>query len=263
MAKPSISTESLRAWNGWLAALYAVEALIIVIFGVNKMAPIYMSYLTTDTIQSKITGHTVVAPAIHHLWDVRMQLLAASIVVVAALAHVLLATWYRPNYDMQLKDGINKIRWIEYALSGGLLVVFVALVVGMSDAGSVIVLFALTALAALCGYIMETHNPWRRSMQVKWSAAVAGAAAAIVAWLVVGMQALATQLYGNGNLPAYFYALYALVMLAFAGLAAILVARYKQVGKWADYYYSERSYMILGAVTKTLFAGLVLLGVLR
>jgi hypothetical protein len=263
MAKSSVSTESLRVWNSWLAAVYAVEAAIVVIFGTAKMVPVFISYLTTDSIQSKVTGHTVLASATHQLWDVRLSILVAAVLVAAAIAHVVLAMWYRPKYEAGLKDGVNKVRWIEFAISGGLMTVVLALLAGIYDLGSLALLFSLAAVAALCGLIMETHNPWRRVMQVKWVSFAVGGVAALLAWLVIGLYVLATNLYGSGSLSAYFYVLYALAFVALAGTAGLLLVRYKRNGRWADYYYCERSYMILGVVAKTLFAGLVLLGALR
>lgn len=42
-----------------------------------------------------------------------------------------------------------------------------------------------------------------------------------------------------------------------------MILQYKKVGKWADYLYGERVYIILSLVAKSLLAWLVLFGAMQ
>lgn len=42
-----------------------------------------------------------------------------------------------------------------------------------------------------------------------------------------------------------------------------MILQYKKVGKWQNYLYGERAYMILSLVAKTLLAWLVLFGAMQ
>ena len=42
-----------------------------------------------------------------------------------------------------------------------------------------------------------------------------------------------------------------------------MILQYKQIGKWKDYLYGERTYIVLSLVAKTLLAWQVFIGTLR
>ncbi len=42
-----------------------------------------------------------------------------------------------------------------------------------------------------------------------------------------------------------------------------MILQYRQIGKWKDYLYGERVYIILSLVAKTLLAWLVLFGAMQ
>jgi hypothetical protein len=52
-------------------------------------------------------------------------------------------------------------------------------------------------------------------------------------------------------------------VVAGAGFAAIMRLQYKQVGKWKDYVYTERAYMIMSLVAKVALAWQIFAGALR
>src|SRR5690242_1678781 len=89
------TTESLKKWNIWLAALHAVQAVAILLLGASKTFPVSASFLTTDSLQSTTTGSIVLAPATHHLFDINLGYLVATFFILSALAHASMATWYR------------------------------------------------------------------------------------------------------------------------------------------------------------------------
>ena len=48
-----------------------------------------------------------------------------------------------------------------------------------------------------------------------------------------------------------------------SNISAILNLQYKKGGKWKDYLYGERGYIILSLVAKTLLAWLVFAGIMQ
>jgi hypothetical protein len=51
--------------------------------------------------------------------------------------------------------------------------------------------------------------------------------------------------------------------VAFNTFPINMILQYKRVGKWSDYVYGERGYIILSLVAKSLLAWLVLFGAMQ
>jgi hypothetical protein len=253
---------TLYTWNKWLAVLYGVQGIALLVASVTKTAPVTAAYLTSNTFASETAGHTVLATAMRHIMDVNLAWLLAGIFFVVALVHALAATVYRTRQDAELAIGTNKLRWVEAAVSSGLTVVAVALIAGISDAG---LLFAFLVLAAgmhLTGWLIETYR-LKGTRRAQWLLYALAGGAGLAPWLVIGGSLLAGLYYGAVHVPAYVYGVYCSMLVLAVAFAANLFLQYKGRGKWADYMFGERVYMILNVVAKTVLAWLVFAAVLR
>lgn len=65
---------------------------------------------------------------------------------------------YNRRYAADLKLGINKLRWVEYAISASTMMVAIGMLVGIYDFSSLLMMFSLTAVMNLLGLVMEVHN---------------------------------------------------------------------------------------------------------
>ncbi|HKM11306.1 MAG TPA: heliorhodopsin HeR [Bacilli bacterium] len=73
-------------------------------------------------------------------------------------------------------------------------------------------------------------------------------------------------MFGTGNfdrVPWFVWAIVATYFVAFNTFPINMILQYKKVGKWADYLYGERVYIILSLVAKSLLAWLVLFGAMQ
>ena len=70
----------------------------------------------------------------------------------------MIATVYNKRYNSNLKLGINKARWIEYSLSASVMMIAIAMLVGVYDFTSLLMIFALAGIMNLMGMVMEVHN---------------------------------------------------------------------------------------------------------
>jgi hypothetical protein len=105
-------------------------------------------------------------PATKVLFDVSLPILIAAFFFLSAIAHLVIATIYNKNYNEDLKNGINKARWIEYSASASIMMVSIALLVGVYDIMSLLMIFSLTAIMNLMGLVMEIHN--QTTKQINW-----------------------------------------------------------------------------------------------
>jgi hypothetical protein len=254
MVKPANLTGlSLRNLNFGLAALYLVQTILLVLVAKSKPYPVTTTYLAPNSLAGK-TGDPALVQATRHLFDINMLYLVAAFLLVAAITHLLVATSARRAYEAGLKQGVNRYRWVEYALSAGLMMVAIGLVSGIADVSTLLLLFAATAVMNLLGLAKELSKHWL----AYWIGCVAG----LAPWVVLAIYLRGSAFYGSG-LPGYAYWIMATIFVCFGAVAAVLYAQSKKVGKWANYPKSERTYMVLGLVAKTLLAWQIFAGVLR
>jgi hypothetical protein len=262
-AQKVFTVGQLRRWNVSLAVLHAVQAIAILLLSTNRSFPITLSYLTQDTIQTKLEHTPVLAPATHQLFSLNLSYVIALFFILSAIAHLLMATVYRSRYEAGLKQGINKLRWAEYACSASVMIVAIGIISGIYDAGLLLAMFALTAVMNLLGLVMEIHNPWIKRTAPHWVSYIVGSVAGIFPWVIIALTLIGTTVFGGGGIPAFVYIIYATILLSFGCFAVNMYLQYAKRGKWANYLYGERVYMILSLVAKSLLAWQVFAGALR
>ncbi len=256
-----ITTAKLVRFNFIMAVLHAIQALAVFILsdssrGVWKVTGNYLT-LSPDSV----AGEPTLITETQGLFNLNLAYLVVAFFVISSLAHLLIATVYRKRYKADLGQGINKARWIEYALSASTMMVGIALLSGIYDLSSLIMIFSLTAIMNLLGLAMEIYNQNRE--KVRWAAYNIGSFAGLIPWIVIGIYFWTSNAYGAGEVPTFVYYIYASIFLFFNCFAINMVLQYKKIGKWRDYLYGERVYIILSLLAKSALAWQVFAGALR
>jgi len=259
--KPNVSLAQLRLFNECLALLFAVQAIAILFFSKARIFPVETSYLTGNPVASELAGSPVWATASRHLFDINLTYVVVTFLLIAAAAHALAATLYRERYEADIKRKVNQLRWIEYALNAGVILVAVALVVGVADLSTLLMLFAFGELASLLGYAMEAYGMDRVKPHLL-AYKIAGLVG-LVPWLILAIYLGGADMYASSNLPGYAYWVFGSMLVLFAGFALNMYLQNKKIGPWRDYLYGERMYMVLDVVKKTALAWLLYFGALR
>ena len=195
--------------------------------------------------------------------------LVAAFFGLSALAHFLVAYPLRERYEGWLARQFNPMRWAEYALSSTLMIIGIASLSFITDAGALVAIAVCNASMNLFGWSMEEANIGRKNVQ--WSHYIFGCIAGIAPWIAmfttVGLS-LANWPTGTapngGSLEDFkpvLITIYVSLFVSFNIFAVNMVLQRLKVGRWADYLYGERSYMILSLVAKTLLAWQVWTGV--
>jgi hypothetical protein len=258
MAKKSQSDKTklmrLRRLNLIAGALHAASALGVLILSTGFALPISGSYLTFNEATKQLD------PANKVLFDISLVWLIVGFFALSAMAHLIIATVYRNRYEKNLSKGINKARWIEYSLSASIMMVAISLLVGIYDLGSLIMIFSLTSVMNLLGLAMEVTNQDRDKPY--WVTYWIGCLAGIVPWVVVALYFYLSSQNGS-SAPTFVYWIFVSIFVFFNLFAINMILQYKKIGKWSDYLYGERAYIILSLVAKSALAWQVFAGTLR
>lgn len=250
----AIKIKNLRKLNLFAAALHALQGLAILLLSTNFTLPITGNYLTFDIASQKLLPTSTV------LFDIQLSWLIVAFFFLSAAAHLFIATIYSKIYAQNLGKGINKARWIEYSISASVMMVAISLLVGIYDIGTLGAIFGLTAIMNLLGLVMEVHN--QTTKKTNWLSYWIGCLAGLIPWLMVAF----TMWLGADNgsaAPAFVYWIFVSIFIFFNCFAINMVLQYKKVGRWKEYLYGERAYIILSLVAKSLLAWQVFAGTLR
>ena len=235
-----------------MAVLHFGQGIAMVFLSNDFSLPIRTAFLKFDPITQKLIADPKT------LLDMPIGLLVASFLFISSLAHLAVSLpkindWYNKN----LAKGINIARWIEYSFSSSIMIVIIAMLVGIYDIAAIILLFFLNMMMILFGWVMEVHN--QSTEKTNWLSYYFGCIAGVTTWV-----AIALYLFGTPTkAPDFVYWIYFSIFLFFNSFAVNMILQYKKVGKWKDYLYGERSYIVLSLVAKSLLAWQVFAGTLR
>lgn len=190
------------------------------------------------------------------LFSLPLGLMVSLFLLASAVAHFSVASpWGYPWYVKNLQKGINYARWFEYAVSSSIMIIVIAMLCGIFELSSLILLFALNATMNMMGLMMEVHN--QTTKRTDWTAFVIGCFAGFIPWLVIGIYFFAAIVDQSDNVPTFVYAIYFMLAAFFNVFAINMVMQYRRKGKWADYLYGEKVYIVLSLTAKTVLAWLV------
>lgn len=258
-----ITFEYLTKFNRNMGILHLIQGLLMIFLGflLDFARPIYTFYLRFEEIAPDTF---LIEPNAQVFFTFRLLgVFVGSFLLMSAIAHLLIAYPLNKSYIRNLKRGINKVRWFEYAFSSSVMIVLIAIFFGVWDFWSLFLIFMANAMMNMFGLMMELYNVYTRenNEKIKWTPFILGCIIGAVPWIVITSYFLSTQTIG-GEIPWFVYWIYGIELFFFNTFAINMVLQYKGVGKWKDYLYGERVYQLLSLFAKTFLAWFVFAGVL-
>lgn len=255
-----ISFKSLRKFNGIMGVLHLLQGFLMLGFAlfIDKISsfeiPVRSYFLTFDQTQMRLVTD------MKEQFNVPFGIMVSMFLFLSALFHfIIVSPWGNRIYNKDLSNGINRFRWYEYALSSSLMIVLIALLFGVYDIGSLILIFVLNASMNLFGLDMEEINQGKDKLN--WKPFIFGTIAGLTPWIVIILYA-----FGNTNpseVPWFVYALAGSYFVFFNLFPINMLLQYLKVGKWENYLYGERGYIVLSLVAKTVLAWIAFAGVMQ
>ncbi|MGE5123948.1 MAG: heliorhodopsin HeR [Acidobacteriaceae bacterium] len=244
----------LRRFNLLMGFLHLVQGILMIALSNDKAYPIYTSFLKFDLVKMALV------PDLKLAGELRFGPAVAVFLLISAVAHFFLATVGYKLYTSNLKKGINPVRFYEYALSSSVMIVLIGMLVGIYDLGAIILIFGINATMNLFGIMMELHN--QNTQRTDWTSFVFGSVAGIIPWIVIVMYFVGSLTGEGGKPPAFVYAIIPTLFIFFNIFAVNMVLQYKKVGRWKDYLFGERVYIILSLAAKSVLAWIIFAGTL-
>lgn len=251
---PDSTFLGLRRFNLIMGALHLLQGILMIVLSNDTTYPVYTNFLSFNTETFSLS------PDPQLVYDLRFGPAVALFLLISAVAHFYLATVGYDRYVSNLKRGMNPVRFYEYALSSSWMIVLIGMLSGIWDLGAMIALFGVNAMMNLFGIMMELHN--QNTERTDWTAFIYGCFAGIVPWIVIVMYFVGSVTSGDEGPPGFVYAIIPTLFIFFNIFAVNMVLQYKKVGRWKDYLFGERVYIILSLTAKTVLAWMIFAGTL-
>ena len=236
----------LRRWNLGLTVLHAAQAVAVLALASDFAIEV------TSSFPEGPPGTRV--PVAERLFDVPIGATIALFLALAALDHGLTATVLRARYEMGLRQGVNRFRWLEYSVSATLMILLICFYGGITGIVAIIAICGANVAMILFGWVQETVNPPGRTsttMLPFWAGCVAGAAP----WIAV-----AVNLAGSQTVPGFVYGIFFSLFAFFVTFAVNQWLQYREIGPWRDYAFGEKAYLALSLVAKSALAWQIFAG---
>ncbi len=236
----------LRRWNLGLTLVHlAQSALIVFLAGEFAIA-------VTSSFPEGPPGTPPPAP--ETLFDVRIGWAVAVFLALAAIDHLLTATVSRGAYERDLRRGINRFRWIEYSFSATLMIILIGFYSGITSINAVIAVAGANVGMILFGWLQERMNPpgtTSTTMLAFWFGAIVGFAQ----WISIGV-----NIAGSETVPGFVYGIVIAQFIFFSSFGVNQWLQYRGVGRWGEYAFGEKSYLVLSLVAKSVLAWQIFVG---
>jgi hypothetical protein len=254
IARSPISFPYLKRFNAAAGVLHLVQGILMLALGflLNWPLNLYTFYLKV--------GPLPWSPSIQPLLSFNnLGIILASFPLISAVAHFTIAFPKNKVYNANLKKGMNPYRWYEYVFSSSIMIVLISTFVGILDFWSLAMIFVLNAMMIMFGYQMELLN--QKAESTNWSPFILGCISGGLPWIAIFAYFTGALNSSSVAPPTFVYFVIFIYFVLFMVFAVNMVLQYKGVGRWRDYLYGERMYIVLSFVAKTLLVWLVFSGV--
>ena len=233
---------NVRKWNIGLAILHLGQAAAVL--------------LLTNDFAIKILDSTPAGPpgteglVTSTLFEVRIGWVMAAFLALAGLDHLLTSTFARNTYESDLKNGINRFRWAEYSISASLMVAIICMYWGILTLAALIAVVGANIAMILFGWLQEKMNPPGRTtttMMPFWFGTLVG----LAPWLAMSVNISQIPL---DDAPDGLFLIMIVQGLFFFCFGLNQWLQYRGVGKWTNYMFGEKTYLILSLGAKSLLA---------
>ncbi len=241
----------LRRLNLIAAAFFAAQVVVLLILSKPAELPVDGAYLTGAPGMG-LYGSTT-------LFDLRIDLVVALFLGLAAVDHLSVGTFWRKRYEADVVRGVNPVRWTEYSISASLMIVLIAMLAGVTNVVALLAIFGVNAAMILFGLVMERLNLDRS--EVDWTPFIFGSILGALPWILIAIQFALSESEAAG-VPGFVYGIFVSLFILFNGFAINMWLTYRGNGRWKDPLFAERVYILLSFVAKTALAWQVYAGAL-
>jgi len=243
----------LRRLNLIAGLLHLASFIGIIALSNDAAMPVRATYLTDAPTLDAFSDPV-------QLFNLNISWMIGAFLALSAFFHFLIISpKFFPRYSAGLAARHNYFRWVEYSISSSLMIVVILQLNGVADYIALSGMFGVNASMILFGLLQEKYaKPGSGDLLPFYFGCLAG----IVPWIMIAINTLSPKGPAETVVPGFVYGIVISLFLLFNSFALVQWKQYKAKGKWANYLYGERAYIVLSLVAKSALAWQIFSGAL-
>lgn len=248
--------QRLRIQNVVMGVLHLCQAIAIWVLNETKVSlPVTGTYPTA-------------APGVRppSLWEpafgsIDIGLWVFVFLAISSLAHFVIASpWYFPRYSADIRRGKNSARWVEYSVSSSIMVVLIASLTGIVDVAAIIAIVGANVAMIMFGEMQERYERPGGSLLPFWLGTIVG----LAPWVAISFYLFGVGAggYDLSQVPSFVWVVFFSLFAFFFSFGLNQWLQFKRIGKWANYFHGETTYIVLSLVAKSLLCWQLFVNVL-
>ena len=243
----------IRIFHFGVGLILFLESIIIWLLSSSFTLPVTTSYLQKNLELGVLASQT------EEIFRIQTAHLLVLFLLIAGISHLIISL---PKvfkiYSKNIEEKNNPFRWLEYGITAPIMVVTLALLTGVFDLSTLILLWFLNVCMILFGQNMEAIN--KNRAKTDWSSFIYGGLAGAIPWIIIWMYIVGAR---AGNfIPVNIIWAFASLVFFFTLFPANLFLYYKKIGPWKNYEHVENMFILLSLVSKSALAWQIFIGVL-
>ena len=239
-----ITIPGLRRFNLIAGVVHLLQMVAVLALSNDFALPVNATYMAGPP------GSIYAEPVT--LFETPIGLSVALFLGLSALAHfIVISPKFFDRYSSGLGQKHNYFRWVEYSISSSVMIVLIAQITGIADVTAIVSIFGVNASMILFGWLQEKYE---QPGNGGWLPFIFGCIAGIVPWLAVLIYVVGPSNPSDAQAPAFVYGIVVTIFILFNSFAWVQYKQYQAKGKWTNYLYGERIYIVLSLVAKSLLA---------
>ena len=239
-----ITIPGLRRFNLIAGVVHLLQMIAVLALSNDFALPVNATYMAGPP------GSIYADPVV--LFETPIALSVALFLGLSALAHfIVISPQFFGRYSNGLGQKHNYFRWVEYSISSSVMIVLIAQITGIADVTAIVAIFGVNASMILFGWLQEKYE---QPGNGGWLPFIFGCIAGAVPWLAVLIYVIGPSNPSDASAPAFVYGIVVTIFLLFNSFAWVQYKQYQAKGKWANYLYGERIYIVLSLAAKSLLA---------
>lgn len=240
--------ELLIDFNRAVGLVFFFQAILILFFTNNASTDITGSFL----IRNPVTNDTF--NSIKEIFSIHLGTLVAGTMFIPAFTHFFISL---PSvgkmYWQNVQEGIQPIRWIEYATSSSLMLTVLGLILGITDYKTLLLLVSLHGSVCFFGAFAEKLRQSQGKKPALYALLI-GSWYEVIAWIALTTHILGSRVLDQASILSETIFIYFLLTILFAIFPIHLLLNILQKGPWKDHQFTERILIMTSLCAKSAFA---------
>lgn len=243
----ALGISNITTFNRVIAGIFLLQGVAIILQSQKVTVAVVDGFMrTADTAGEPIDPGNV-------LFELVVPTILAYILLASAVSYMINSTSGMGWYIKSIKHRMNYMRWLQFSVSGSLLIALVALLSGLNGILTLVVVGAAMISVSVYGVIMERANQRKRT-RIDWRPYRLSLITSIGLIFTLMITSSSADSFASRDASIWMYLV---LLFAHISYAATMYTHYKKIGSFKNYVNAEEGFMLIDLLSKSVITWLI------